>query len=446
VDAERGLRGRKTGWVWFVAARYIFRRRGKSPSAVLSGLGIAVGVLALIVIIAVMNGFQLGFIESILEVSSYHVRVAAVAPEEAEEAERLLAGLPAVRAVVPFREFQGIARGWFSGQQAALVRGLPEDTMTRDPAFAEQIEFGSGGFDLSGENNALLGVALADRMGVRLGDTFTLFSIPSIFAPADPEGGDSGTRNFVVSGIFRTGFPEYDLGWMFIRIDRAEFFSEGAPVLGVKIADRFRDAQVLARARSAWTEAGLAPAEFSSWRDYNRAFFGALRTEKLFMFILVGLIFIVVGLNIFQSQRRMLLERREELALLRAVGSGDLAVRMIVVLDGAIVGFAGSVLGLASGLFLALNVSGFFRVLEAAVNGVIDLVNLVSGIFAPGDGIGEFAIFPQQVFYLVEITSRVIPAEAALIFGFGFLSSLLAAWFASGPVSRRQPAEVLRYE
>jgi lipoprotein-releasing system permease protein len=185
-----------------------------------------------------------------------------------------------------------------------------------------------------------------------------------------------------------------------------------------------------------------------SWRDYNRAFFGALRTEKLLMFILVGLIFIVVGLNIFQAQRRAVLERREEIGLLRALGGSGRAVRLIFVWDGFIIGFTGAALGMALGLLIAGNINAFFSVLEGGVNFFIMLLNMAAAVFDQGGSIrGEdFAVFSPAVFYIKEIPSRIIPHEAVLIFLFGLLSALLAAWFASGKVSRTNPAEVLRYE
>ncbi|MCL2191099.1 MAG: ABC transporter permease [Treponema sp.] len=441
MDRKKNLR-----WICFVAARYLFRKQRRPPSVVLSVLGIATGVLALIVIISVMNGFQLGFIESILEISSYHMRVGSVPEERTGEAREALLAIPGIDAVVPFREFQGIVRGRMLGQQAALVRGVPEDAPAMDPAMAERLDFEWGSFDLYESHSALIGAELARRLGVRAGGRITLFSIPSLFAVGDAavdEGEIPGSQVFTVTGVFRTGFFDYDMGWIFVRFEDARAFSDGDPVLGVKIANRFHDRRMLERARESLGR--FENADFSSWRDYNRAFFGALRTEKLFMFILVGLIFIVVALNIYQAQRRILLERREEIGLLRALGGGERAVRLIFVLDGAIIGLSGAVLGLVPGLLIALNISGFFSGLEAVVNTVIDILNAVAVLFG-GGAIGDFAVFSPRYFYLTEITSRVIPGEVVLIFSFGFLSSLAAAWFASRKVSRIQPAEVLRYE
>ena len=433
-------------WIWFIAARYIFRRKKKSPSPVLSVLGIGTGVFALIVILAVMNGFQLGFIESILEISSYHLRVGSLPAEQTKEARALLLAVPGIGAAVPFLEFQALARGRRGGQQAALVRGLEADAPTLDPAMAGRLEFEDGFFNLADTEAALLGAELAQRLGVRTGDEITLFSVPSIFSAADNEDEKAGLQVFTVTGVFRTGFLECDTSWVFINIDSAKAFCETDPVMGVKLKNRFHDRQALELVRRSLAERpGFDSAELSSWRDYNRSFFGALRTEKLFMFILVGLIFIVVALNIYQAQRRAVLEHREEIGLLRAVGGGERAVRLVFVCDGAIIGFCGAAAGLVLGLLVASNIPLFFTIIESVVNFVINIVNVIVGFFGAGD-LGGFYFFSPAVFYIKEIPSRIIPGEAAIIFMFGFLSALLAAWFASRKVSRIRPAEVLRYE
>ena len=454
--------GKAVAWIWYVAARYIFKGRGNSPSPVLAILGIATGVLVLIVILAVMNGFQLSFIESILEISSYHLRLESFPAEKTKETRNILATLPGINAVLPFREFQGIVRGSRSGQQAAAIRGLPADALELDPALGARLEFEAGSFDIKDRRSALLGAELAGRLGVGIGDEITLFSIAGILsggggaigavgtdgAESKTDGTDegAGAQTFTVAGIFRTGFYEYDTSWGFINIESAEAFSESGVILGTKLKNRFQDRQVLETARQAFSgRAGFEEIKFSSWRDYNRSFFGALRTEKLFMFFLGGLIFIVLGLNIFETQRRSVLEHREEIGLLRAIGGREQAVRFVFVCDGAIIGFSGAASGLVLGLLIASNISLFFSILEGIANFFINIVNVLMSFLGAGE-MGNFAIFSPAVFYIKETPSRIIPHEVALIFMFGFLSALLAAWFASGRVSRIRPAEVLRYE
>jgi lipoprotein-releasing system permease protein len=434
----------KINWIWFIAARYVFRKRNKSPAPVLSILGIATGVLALIVILAVMNGFQLGFIESILEISSYHLRIGQIPEEDIGDAAKAVLSVPGVKAAVPFLDFQGLVQGRRGGQHAAIVRGLPENALDLDTAMAGRLVFEEGSFGFESKNDALLGAELARRLGVRLGDNITLFSIPSLFNPSD---NSSGLKIFTVTGIFRTGFYEYDTSWMIIDINGADVFSESGPVLGLKLKNRFHDRQTLELVRGKLGEnPAFSQAVFSLWRDYNRSFFGALRTEKLFMFILVGLIFIVVGLNIYQAQRRSVLEHREEIGLLRAIGGGEHSVQLIFVLDGAIIGFSGASIGLCLGLLIASNISKFFSLIEMVVNSCVDIINKAAGLFGGGGAVGDFFFFSPAVFYIKEIPTRIIPGEVVLIFLFGFLSALLAAWFASRRTARIRPAEVLRYE
>ena len=445
----------KIGWIGFVAGRYVKKRKhsggGTSASFFLSVCGIAVGVLALTVIIAVMNGFQMGFIESILEISSYHVRAELADAERAEEAASLLLKDNAGRltkSVVPYREVQGIIREADTGrQQVAVVRALPADALVTDLGMAEKLIMERGAFNLHDPSAILLGAEAASRLGVRLGETVTLLSLSGIL-PQFPAGNGANNENgenegdgtldssFVVRGIFRSGFYEYDLGWAFISLERAR---EMEPLLkttlGVKINDRFADQHALSLIEKTLAEHGI-DAKVTSWRDYNKAFFGALRTEKLFMFILVGLIFIVVGIQIYQSQRRLVLERSDEIGLLRAVGAGVFDVRCIFALGGLIIGGIGALTGTILALLITRNIAPLFGFLENAVNFIIGLLN--AG--------GRFAVFSPTIFYIKDIPSRLIPSEVLVIFLFGFGSAVFAGWFASKRVTSIKPAEVLRYE
>jgi len=433
-----------TRWIGFVAGRYVSKGRKNSPSSVFSVLGIATGVLALTVIIAVMNGFQLGFIESILEISSCHVRVEGLKfPADSGLIDKLRS-VPGVLSVLPFEEINVLLRGRSASPRGALIRGVPPGALTLDPGLASRLEMEEGSFDLDDPFSIVLGGELSRHLLVDSGDEIHLLSITG--GIREEESG----RAYRVSGIFRSGFYEYDLGWAYINIDTVAELAGEAPqtVLGIKLKNRWQDQKAVEKIKEviASFDSGASSVSVRSWREYNRSFFGALRTEKLMMFILVGLIFIVVGLNIFQAQRRVVLERREEIGLLRALGASSTAVRLVFVWDGFIIGLAGAVLGLVPGLIIAYNIQEFFSLLEGAVNFCIAVFNSVFGFIGGNAGQGEFAVFSTQVFYLKEIPSRVIPREVVLIFLFGFFSAVLAAWFASKKVSATKPAEVLRYE
>lgn len=437
---------KRFAWIPFAASRYLSaRRRDKSsPSSILAVSGIGVGVMALIVVLSVMNGFQLGFIESILEISSYHLRVEPAPAAELDP--KLLSDIravPGVSAALPFVELQTIARGERRTQQGCLVRGIPADARGLDPGLASRLDFEQGGFDLGDPRAVLVGAELARSLAVAVGDELSLLSLSGAaldtLAPEDAV--------FRVAGIFRSGFYEYDLGWAFIGIEAAARLHGGQVpyVYGVKLADRWRDE---AAAASLSRLASAAGAKVSSWRVFNRAFFGALRTEKVMMFLLVGLIFVVVGVSVFQSQRRAALERREEIGLLRAVGASAAAVRLVFAFDGFVVGLIGAAAGLLAGLVVSGNIAAFFAGLELVVNAGIDAANAVLSLVSGGRAAvsGSFSIFSPAVFYLKEIPSRTIAAEAAAVFLFGLGSATAAAWLASGRAARERPAEVLRYE
>ena len=438
-------------WIGFVAARYVGRGRKSSPSPLLSVLGIATGVLALTIIISVMNGFQLGFIESILEISSSHLRIEG--PVTDPIISEKLRSLPEVLSVLPFEELNVLIRGRQANSRGALVRGVPVNALELDGGLEAKLEIEDGFFDLAEPRSIVLGAELARHLSVRIGDEVNLLSITGGIRIEDA----SASNLFEVTGIFRSGFYEYDLGWAFVSLETAADLSGGSlseasgkapgetagggvfPTLGVKLKNRWQDQKAIADIKKILTGNEIT---ITSWRDYNRAFFGALRTEKLIMFILVGLIFIVVGLNIFQAQRRIVLERREEIGLLRALGASTLAVRLVFVWDGFIIGLGGALLGMIPGLLIASHIPAFFSCLETAVNFFIGLFNDIFGAM----GTEEFYMFSPKIFYIKEIPSKVIPHEALLIFLFGFSSAILAAWFASGKASSAKPAEVLRYE
>ncbi len=440
-----------------VATRYFRTRRRETgnTSSILSVAGIAVGVMTLTVVLAVMNGFQLGFIENIVEISSYHLQISkplAAAPDpgagSADQAadpsfvSRIMS-LPAVTAVVPFVERQALVEGAFQRARACEVRAVPPDLFARDPVQAGMLAPREGSFDLSRPGSLVIGAELAAITGARVGDALSLTSF------ATGPGGRPVPRRaaFRVTGVFHTGYWDFDVGLVFISLATADsVFGLGSPLprtWGVKIRNRFLDGQALREITPLLAGTGYRA---ESWRSYNRSFFDALFMEKLMMMVLVGLIFIVVGFNVFHSLRRSVHERTEEIAVLKAVGIPPGHIQAIFVLEGLLIGLAGAVTGLLAGLGIAVNVSGVFAAVEMVINGVLRAGEALAALFAGGGGEESFAIFSPAYFYLTKVPSRVFPQEAFFVCFFAVLACTGAAWAASRAVSRFRPAEVLRNE
>lgn len=429
-------------WIVFVARRYFkAKRRDRGiASGLLSVAGIAVGVMTLLSVLAVMNGFQMGFIEDILEVSSYHLRVSpAEAGGTVEELTDTIAALRPVLSAVPFAESKTLIIGNFTEPRACAVRGVPPDVMSRDGGFREQVEMVRGAFDIEDGASIVLGDELARYLGVRVGERVSLLTVPSrpslLMRPEE--------RSFRVSGVFRTGYYEYDVGLGFVGLSTMRDISPRTPVrIGVKLRNRFRDRSVRLAVQQAVGERAVAVA---SWREYNRAFFGALRMEKLLMTVLLGLIFVVVGVNIYHSLRRSVYERIEEIGVLKATGASGGTLMGVFVVDGVLIGGSGAVLGLVLGLLVAYNVNQIFAVTEILVNGLLAVVQQVFAPFVGGGGDG-FSLFSPMYFYLTEVPATVLFGETLLIFVFAVLSAVAAAYFASKHIVRIKPAQVLRYE
>ncbi|MDE5799001.1 MAG: FtsX-like permease family protein, partial [Treponemataceae bacterium] len=178
-----------------------------------------------------------------------------------------------------------------------------------------------------------------------------------------------------------------------------------------------------------------------SWRQYNRSFFGALRVEKNMLMLLVFLIFVVVGINIFNGMRRIVYERREEISVLSAFGGRSPLIQSIFVAQGFLVGVIGAIPGLALGLLLSVRMGAVFSLMSklvyAAQRFAYMLVSPQSAAFVREN--------PMYMIY-GNIPPRIIPGEVLVITIFGIFSSLLASWVASRGVLKMTVAEVLRDE
>lgn len=422
-------------WILFVAGRYVrtTRREKGHVSTILSISGIAAGAATLIVVLGVMNGFQLGTIGSILEVNSYHLQVSGTEPDAAST----LSDQAGVSAVVPYVQSEVLSESSFRDPQALLVRGMPKDVMQRDSGFAQAIEIVRGGFELSG-NSVVIGSELAQFAGLGLGSQLRLVSLGGEgLNLLDPE-----SVVFEVSGIFRSGYYEYDRSWVFVSLEDAvdRLGINAAPTLGIKLRDRFRDRELANR----FAEILPDSARIESWRSFNRSIFRALRTEKVIMALLLGMIFIVVAGNIYQSLRRAVYERSEDISVLRALGSPPQGIQAIFVLEGIIIGVLGGAIGVFAGMLIAVNIDGLFRLAENAVNG---LLGFIEAIIRPVMGISaEFSVFSPAYFYLTEVPVSVPLFEVFAIFLFASGSAVVAAYVASKRSARILPASVLREE
>ncbi len=395
-------------WVFFISSRYIRAdRRGRKISpGILSAAGIAVGVMALISVISVMNGFQMGFIEDILEISSYHLRIES----SDEKTESEIRNIKGIRSVMSFYETKTLLNSPYN-IEPCLVKGIPALAEKLDPEFFNQLNIVRGSFEPEISESVVIGRILALRLGIDIGEQVSVVALNGgTFNKLSPE-----TTDFTVTGIFQCGYTDFDSSIIIMSDYSLKKIDEGAvPVLGVKLENRFNDEKT---AKTIIEHTGLNRENIVSWRSYNKAFFSALRLEKSVMTIMLGLIFLVVSFGIFNSTRRTIAEKQEEVGILRAIGSTPVQIRQIFVIDGLIIGISGGLAGTIAGILVTTNINKILKVLS---------LNSAS--------------------FLINVPVRIMTGEVLFILLFAVIFCVVSAYAASAKVSNITPQEVLRYE
>ena len=423
-------------WIFDVSRRFasVDRKSRSSATSFLAVLVICFGVMSLVTVVSVMNGFQMSFVNAIMELSSFHIRVSNL--ESQAEADFLdsCADSKEIRCVSPFYESQALLVGNKSKESAGIIRGVDARTCEFDEGFAREIKIVSGSFDLSSADSIVLGSYLAQSLGVTTGNTVNLLALSG--------GKDvellSQNRQFKVTGIFECGYYDINQGYAFVSLEAAHmYFGEDAPVFyGIKIRRPQNDGFVSAAIKSRFPDAAV-----QSWREYNRTFFGALRVEKNILMLLVFLIFVVVAVNIYNGMRRLVFERSQEIAALSALGGTSFQIKAIFVVRGFLTGAAGTVIGVVLGIFISLNIRSVFL----AVSHCLYWLELFfTSVFSPENA--AFVTENQMYAIYASIPARIIPSEVLLISLFGVLSPLLASALASRSVLKLKIAEVLHNE
>jgi lipoprotein-releasing system permease protein len=437
-------------WIGFVSLRWFATKgeSGGSLSAVLAALGIAIGVTALVLVISVMNGFQLGYIDSVLEVSSFHVRV-----DDERRLEGTLASLPdddlisrlgaepGAASVLPFVETRCLITSREGRAFPLSLRAVPDDAQARDPGMMRALGMGGSthGRAWPGGGGLFLGVELAQYLDLRPGDEAELL----VVSAGKDEGVEARTVKIRIDGLFRSDYFDFDFGMAVIPFSSAGgIFPPGSDqrlTYGIKLKNRYSDERFCERLSA---DLGIGKDRAESWRDYNRAFFGALRIEKTVMMILIGLIFLVVGVNIFHSMRRAVAEKTEDIAVLKALGASPDEIGRVFILDGLAIGAGGAILGLTLGLVLAMNVNEVFAIVESVVNSISSFFYHLIGSM----GRDEFRVFSPKYFYLMEVPVRVLYPETFVVTAAAITAAAAAAAAAARRISGLAPSEVLRYE
>ena len=389
--------------------------------SLISMAGIALGVAALIVVLSVMNGFQEELRTRILAVVS-HVQLSGPgnALTDWKSAAKAALEHPRVREAAPYINAQGML-SYGQGVRGAIVRGVLPALEDRVADIGRHMRAGSLDALKPGEFNIILGGELARAIGAFPGDKLALIAPQGRVTPA---GVIPRLKQFTLAGTFDIGMYEYDAGLALIHLEDAQaLYQLGDTVSGVRLK---LDDLFAARTVSRELSASLAPAVFASdWTQSHANFFRAVEIEKRVMFIILTLIVAVAAFNIVSTLVMLVTDKQADIAILRTLGASPASVMQIFVVQGAMIGIIGTLLGVVGGVLLGWNVDTVVPAIENTLG---------------------FKFLSKDVYYISDLPSDVQGSDVATIGLVSLVMSFVATLYPSWRASRVNPAEALRYE
>jgi lipoprotein-releasing system permease protein len=409
----------------YIGLRYTRAKRRNhfiSFISLVSMLGIMLGIMALIVVLSVMNGFHQEIRERILSMAS-HATLSDPSGGGMADWREVIAKVrahPDVVGAAPFVEVQAMLVGP-SNVSGALVRGILPTEEDQVAELRRDVTSGSVDDLTAGAFNIILGRDLAMALGVRPGDKVTVVT-PQV--SATPVGVMPRLKRFTVSGIFSVGMADYDRNAAFIQMDdAAKLMSLGDGVTGIrlKLTDMW-EAPRLAR-EIAYDLGGVY--RLVDWTQVHANFFRALAVEKRMMSIILFLIVAVAAFNIVSALVMVVTDKRSDIAVLRTLGASPGSVMGIFIVQGTAIGLVGTLVGAAVGVLVAVNVAAIVATIES-----------VFGIH----------FLDPSIYYISDLPSEVHWQDVAVIAGSAFVMSVLATLYPAWRAANTQPAEALRYE
>jgi lipoprotein-releasing system permease protein len=422
---------------WFIAARYLVAKRRQTFISVITGIcvaGVAAGVWLIITVLSVMNGFERTWRDEIIG-NRAHLSVQSGLGAFGDY-ENVLARVLEEEGVVaasPFVQAEGMVRGTSGEIVGVRLQGIDPARVHDVTRLAKDLVVGTLD-DLAappppqedgtpGDPGIVIGDELAGALGVQEGDTILLIS--PFGGPPTPLGASPRLMRFRVTGIFRSTLFQGDEVVTYTSLHAAQEFKRTADVIDgieVRTTDYYRSAQIASQIQS---RLGF-PFFTRDWKEFFPAFFQALKTERIMMFVLLTMIMVVAAFAIVVTLVMMIMEKASDIAILKAMGARDAAIERIFAIEGALIGLVGTVIGVLAGIAVTTRLDWIQHRVED-----------VFGIDA----------LPASVYQGVsELPAQLDAVQIAAVIGIAMALALGGTWIPSRQGARLDPVEALRYE
>ena len=403
---------------WFVSLRYLRAKRKQkfiSLITIISILGVAVGVLALIVVLSVYTGFTEGLRDQIIGVNAYAlVQRFGTTITDTDKVRAEVESVPGVEATTPYIYGQALISS--AGQSSGIVlRGIDAASAMRVINIGrKKLDGELGDLDKPTEvPGIVLGRDMASQLQVWVGDKIRLIS-PN--GPLSPMGVLPKVRTCLVVGVFETGMFEYDSTMGFISLETARSLTDlQRGVHGIEV--RVENVDQADRVAAAVQQALGRGYTSRDWMQLNRNLFAGLKLEKMGLFIALDLIILVAALNIISALIMVVMEKNRDIAILKSMGATTKSIMRIFFYQGMVIGLSGTVLGVFGGLGLC---------------GLLSRYKIIE--------------LPPNVYPMSTMPIKVVPLDVSVIAISAILITLLATLYPSWKASKVRPAEALTYE
>ncbi|HVV65603.1 MAG TPA: lipoprotein-releasing ABC transporter permease subunit [Rhizomicrobium sp.] len=408
---------------WMLAGRYLRPTRKEgfvSIISILSLLGIAVGVAALIIVMAVMNGFRHDLLTRILGLRGHILVQGAAGPlPDFDAVARKVRAVPGVTRVAPIVEGQVMATS-NGASLGVLIHGTRPADLASMPIVAGSLSPGALTRFRGGES-VIIGVGLAEKLRLAPGMNITLIAPRGNVTPF---GVTPRIKTYTIAGTFRIGMSVYDQSYVFMPLEEAQlYFNMGDQVSALEV---MLDDPDKADAMAGPIGAAAGPsARIVTWEDINSTFFGAVEVERNVMFLILTLIILVAALNIISGLIMLVKDKTQDIAILRTMGATRGSMMRVFMIAGASIGVAGTAIGFFVGVAFCANIESIRQALSRLTG---------------------TTLFDPTIYFLERMPARMEPDEVAVVVLMALALSFLATLYPAWRAARLDPVEALRYE